>query len=269
MYPGPLALLGSMWATWNVLLLVGVFFGFFMLRGVYFGATDETLPRQLTLRYLLGVYVCALGAQWFAYAFDYGSTILPPDDTSWLRYYFHPLAGAKTLYGAILALPLAVRMAFPEQDFPRMLDRTTPALMAILAAARIGCFLQGCCYGIVSPYGFAFPRGSAVHAEQVAQGIVGLHDHSLPVLPLQFVEAAVCVGLAIWSIRAAREKRTEVFAGALVAYSLSRFTLEFLRADPVRNHLGPLSTSQWVAVFVLTTLTVRSTFAAGRRSATA
>src|SRR5689334_1011417 len=124
MYPGPIPILGAAWATWNLVFLVGTAFGYVVLRRTFPAAGIREVPSFLFLRYVGCVYVCALGAQWFAYLVDANTTVLPPEGFSAWRYYLHPLAGPKTLYGAILVLPLgaAFFVPFGRLSWRRALD---------------------------------------------------------------------------------------------------------------------------------------------------
>ncbi len=56
-------------------------------------------------------------------------------------------------------------------------DVIAPSVALGLAIGRIGCFLNGCCYGGVSdvPWAVAFPQGSPPHERQVRDGTIFLH----------------------------------------------------------------------------------------------
>jgi phosphatidylglycerol---prolipoprotein diacylglyceryl transferase len=256
-YPGPISFFGSMWATWNLLFLLGVIVGFGVLRATFRAVDSLQTTKTLALRYLICVYVCALGAQWFAYAVDANTTLLPPPGFNAWRYYFHPLAGPKTLYGAVLVLPFAALAFVPGTSvrWESIVDRSTPALFTILGFARLGCFLQGCCYGLrTDDFGLSFPVGSSVHADQYAAGLVAIDHSSLPVLPVQLASVVACFGLSLWFARKVRNNCSHVFVRTVAAYSVFRFIVEFARADAARNHMWVLSTSQWVAVAILLTV---------------
>ncbi|MBI5503153.1 MAG: prolipoprotein diacylglyceryl transferase [Deltaproteobacteria bacterium] len=114
---------------------------------------------------------------------------------------------------------------------------------------------QGCCYGIrTEALGLVFPVGSSVHADQFLAGLVRVDQPSLPVLPAQLASAAACFLLARRSWTALRERRSDVFFTTVGAYSGFRFAIEFVRADAARNQFAVLSTSQWVALVVLSAL---------------
>ncbi len=85
----------------------------------------------------------------------------------------------------------------------RLADSATPALAASAALAKIGCLLNGCCFGIPTglPWGITPPDA---HLAQIASGEIGLFDRPLPVHPTQLYEAAAAIigGLiALWLIR--------------------------------------------------------------------
>jgi prolipoprotein diacylglyceryltransferase len=81
--------------------------------------------------------------------------------------------------------------------------------------------------------------------------LIARSDAPLAVVPVQAIEAAGLFAIAAWAAARLQSGRIAVFAPALVAYSVLRFALEWLRDDPERNFLGPLSTSQWIAAAVV------------------
>ena len=201
------------------------------------------------------VVVAALGAQLFAYAFDSTTSFFPPRGHHWADYYLNPLAGPKTLYGAIVLLPVGValaRLGWRKPGFVQTLDRCTPALLLIIAMARVGCLLQGCCYGVCAPrFGVHFPTGSAVYYHHLHQGWLEAGQRSLAVVPTQAISAAVLLALSAWAYRGVRGGGAHVFAHSIALYSAYRLLIEFVRDDAVRNAVGPLSTSQWIACVIL------------------
>jgi prolipoprotein diacylglyceryltransferase len=257
MLPLRLAVGGRQIEIWDVAFLVGVAIGFLVLR-----ATFEGRPRGLALRYLVTAYVAAVGAQLFAYLFDANTTVLPPPGVHPLAYYLNPLAGPKTLYGAIAFLPLGVALVASRGaglPYGDALRRWTPATMTVLGVSRVGCLLQGCCYGIRSDrFGIPFAPRSPAHGHQVMEGLVARDRWSLPVIPTQALEAVALFAIAAWSLRRIRRNEGHVFEGAVVAYSLFRIAVEFVRDDPGRNALGPLSTSQWIGIAMLAAAAVAS-----------
>lgn len=255
MYPRDVHAFGLAIPIWDVLLVLGVVLGYGVLRRSLRARRPGPLPRALLLRWALTVYVAVLGAQLFSYAFDRGTHLRPPAGVHPLRYYLDPFAGPKTLYGAVVVLPLtAWLVSAPWRDlgYRDALAAWTPPLCAALAVARLGCFLQGCCYGIETPWGgVRFPPAGVLYETQLRAGRVGEGEWTQPVVPTQLLEAAALGGLAAWAYSRLHVPARAVFGPTVVGYSLARFGLEFVRADPVRNALGPLSTSQWIALAIL------------------
>jgi phosphatidylglycerol:prolipoprotein diacylglycerol transferase len=138
-----------------------------------------------------------------------------------------------------------------------------PAADAILARlpfgfalGKAGCFLAGCCYGRRCDGfpGVRFAVGSLAQRTQAAAGQVPAGSPSLPVHPTQLYELAF--GLLFPLLLLALERRSrrpgEVSLALYAGYSLWRFSIEFLRADPGRDAFGgPLSDSQLTALAVL------------------
>lgn len=110
--------------------------------------------------------------------------------------------------GGMLALAAALRAvcAALRLDWRRFGDRLIPLAALALVFIRLGCFMNGCCFGRVStlPWAVSFPRGSWVfwyHATH--RWIAGNALLSLPVHPLQlyFLAAALMTLTVLLSLR--------------------------------------------------------------------
>jgi phosphatidylglycerol:prolipoprotein diacylglycerol transferase len=73
---------------------------------------------------------------------------------------------------------------------------------------------------------------------------------SMPVHPTELYEAlaSLAIAVALLQLRTRRAFRGQLFLVFVGAYAVARFFLEMLRDDPERGALGPLSTSQWIAI---------------------
>jgi phosphatidylglycerol:prolipoprotein diacylglycerol transferase len=147
---------------------------------------------------------------------------------NWSQFSGHWLEAFKTwrggmsfhggLVGALLAGGIfAWRRRLP---FWALADAVAPGLALGYAIGRIGCFLNGCCYGGPThlPWGVVFQ--DADHG--------GLTPPSHPV---QLYATLINLGICALLVRLYRRKRFtgQVLVSYLVLYSLYRFGVEFLR----------------------------------------
>jgi len=119
-------------------------------------------------------------------------------------------------------------------DVLKTLDLTAPYLALGQAIGRIGCFLNGCCYGKEVPWGVYFPNlGEHVHPTQIYDA-VGL--------------------LMIFFILKWFQKHNAVKGKVFVSYlflaPLLRFVIEFFRADHTELY-GGVSLYQVVCLLLL------------------
>lgn len=96
-------------------------------------------------------------------------------------------------------------------------DLFSPVLALSQAVGRVGCWLNGCCFG---------RNGHAVQLYESA--------------------ALVALSLFLFARFARRKIEGEVFALYLIGYGLVRFALEFLRGDQTA-HMG-LTLPQWISL---------------------
>jgi phosphatidylglycerol---prolipoprotein diacylglyceryl transferase len=132
-------------------------------------------------------------------------------------------------------------------------DIVTPFLPLGHAIGRVGCFLNGCCWGAPTtmPWGVQYPKTSwGAFEQQVKDGLVDVHAKAaIPVHPTQIYEALglVCI---FFVMRFAYKRRKQPGTTALLyplLYGLLRFGVEALRGDSIRPILG-LTVSQLVAL---------------------
>jgi phosphatidylglycerol:prolipoprotein diacylglycerol transferase len=160
--------------------------------------------------------------------------------------------GGIVLYGSILGATVAFFAVWARRRFPLrpMMDVMAPAMALGIAIGRLGCFLNGCCYGDQCdlPWAVSFPGpgvgvpgnaelprpGSPPWSEQVAEGdLPATAAWSHPVHPTQIyssIDGFILLGLlsAYYPIR---RRDGEVFALLMVTYPITRFLIERLRND--------------------------------------
>lgn len=150
--------------------------------------------------------------------------------------------GGLVWYGGFLT-SLAVSAAYIKKrglSFLNVADLFFPYAALAQAIGRVGCFLNGCCYGTEAPSGCPF---------SVVFPFDTVMRH-----PAQLYSALSLLGifviLRIWQDR--RRFPGEIFLGYCLLYSLKRFLMEFLRGDNSRMLLS-MTLSQLVSLAVFGT----------------
>jgi phosphatidylglycerol:prolipoprotein diacylglycerol transferase len=195
---------------------------------------------------IVGARTAYVLENWTVYAADPQSIIRL--DQGGLIFYggFVAAAGAVVFFARRHKVPL-----------PRLFDFVVTSVPLAHALGRIGCFLNGCCFGSCTaavPH-VQFPRNSIPWLSQLRGELIDSNAAwSLPVHPVQLYEAAfnfLCFGLIVWLYR--RKLRPGIVSGVyLVLYAIGRFSLEFMRGDRGdRMAVQQLSIGQFISLLVL------------------
>jgi phosphatidylglycerol:prolipoprotein diacylglycerol transferase len=167
--------------------------------------------------------------------------------------------GGLVFYGGLIFAFLAAAWFLRTRRlaFWKVVDILSPGLAIGIAIGRIGCFLNGCCYGELSrTFGVCYPAAEnpPAYAQQLAQGLIlpGA-PYSLPVLPTQIFDSLA--GLCIFLILAGVEKRKkfdgQVFLSFVFLYAIARFITEALRYyEPQYMLFNFLTISQLISVVI-------------------
>jgi phosphatidylglycerol---prolipoprotein diacylglyceryl transferase len=147
------------------------------------------------------------------------------------------------VYGGIIGGILGgfIFCRIKKLEFLKYFDLVMPSIALAQAFGRVGCTFAGCCYGNDTDSVFHI----IFHESKFAPNDIAL----IPTQPLSsglnFLNFVVLVFLS------KRVKADGQIAGFyLIFYSAGRFILEFFRGDLVRGHIGVLSTSQFIAIFL-------------------
>ena len=163
-----------------------------------------------------------------------------------------PDSGAKGMFGALAGASGGawVVLRWRSARFIAYADSAAPGVALGYAVYRIGCFLNGCCFGTVSelPWAVTFGRGTEVFGSQVVAGILAPEaTHSLLVHPTELYHALLGVVGFILLMRAREDAPGTRLAQALFLYGSGRFVIQFFRGDAVPvwgpldiNHIGAL-----------------------------
>lgn len=203
--------------------------------------------RYLTIAAICGAFI---GARTAYLAANPATSMLNPvaffslTGGGWI--FFGGLAG-----GAIGTVLTARHFNLPVISF---FETAIPPVPLAHAVGRIGCLLNGCCFG--SRYdgicAIRFPAGApAWHQQVYQQAVTRFTLHSQPVHPVQLYEAAANLVLYIALIMLWRKNppNGQITALYAVAYGMIRFCTEFFRGDS-RLQSGPLHLAQIVSLML-------------------
>ncbi len=160
-------------------------------------------------------------------------------------FYLHE--GGLVFYGGFILATLMVILYTRKKkmDTIRVLDVFTPAMAAAHGFGRIGCFLNGCCYGRATEafWGVTAPKGTLLYYE----------TDGMPVHPVQLLETAenfILCGIFWWMLKK-NAPRGVVVSAYLAAYGLLRCFNEMLRGD--NDLFWKLTPAQWIGISMIIT----------------
>ena len=160
--------------------------------------------------------------------------------------------GGLVFYGGLIGASLACGLYARLKKIPlwKLADILAPSIALGHVFGRLGCLLNGCCYGREChlPWAITFPQTSSVESGRAPPGI--------PLHPTQIYESGLnlifYVGLA-WLYRH-KKFEGQVFANYLVGYAILRSVVETFRGDysPDQRCLGgQVTPAQVVSAFIL------------------
>lgn len=243
---------------YGVMVLLGVVAGVALAvrRGRHEGVSGETIYSLALWMFVAGV----VAARLFYVVQEWHTQFAVPGRSTVevAKHVASVTEGGLVVYGAFLGATAAF-VAFARRHGLRVLalaDLTAPSMMLGLALGRIGCFLNGCCYGGVCalPWGVAFPPGSPPFMHQVAEHQIAADSlASLPVHPTQLYSAldAALICLLLLAFAPFRRREGEVFALMISVYPVTRYLIEILRNDVPKEFLARMTISQNISLALL------------------
>ena len=148
------------------------------------------------------------------------------------------------VYGGIITgiLSILVYCRVEKLSFLTYMDMMAPAVAINQGLGRVGCFMAGCCYGKPTDlwFGVVFPENSLAPA-------------GIRLIPTQLFSAFFDIMLAVFLILITRKVKYRGMVSGLylVLYGVGRFIIEIFRDDADRGMVGPLSTSQFISIFMV------------------
>ncbi len=130
-----------------------------------------------------------------------------------------------TIYGAVLgaALGIWIYSRFSNFRFGYFVDLVAPATILAQAVGRVGCTINGCCYGMEAP---AWLPWSVVYTHPESYAPLGVALH-----PTQLYEIVFCLIVfgVLLKLRGHFKPDGSLFLTYLSLYSLWRVGIDFLR----------------------------------------
>ncbi len=192
---------------------------------------------------ITGLVFGILGARLLFVMLDWGSFAKHPIDALKLW------EGGLSLHGGMIAGILYLIWFCRKRKLSILAvgDICAPAWAIAYAVGRIGCFLNGCCYGSPCPY----PWGVRFHDENAADPAV----LTPPSHPTQLYATAFNLVFFFWLARWERKgnRQGELFYGYIAMYGFYRFIVEIFRAGTTSTFLIPslhLTDTHLISIFM-------------------
>lgn len=138
--------------------------------------------------------------------------------------------GGLVFYGGLIGASLAVIIfaRVKKVSLWKLADILAPSIALGSMFGRIGCLMNGCCFGSACslPWAIRFPRDHITHGQ--------------PVHPTEIYDALLNLTLyavLAWLFRQRRKFDGQIFAIYLMCYAVTRSTVELFRGDYSDDHL--------------------------------
>ncbi len=224
MYPEPLKFLGITFIrSYGIMLALSFILGVMLaIRRAKKARIDPNLIIDLSFVVLVAAIV---GSRFFyvIYHLDEFSNnlldIINPFHSGYVG-----IAGLSMMGGVILAIVAAFAFFYIKRKTPwSTFDAMMPAFALGVGLTRIGCFLNGCCFGLPThgPLGVVFPVGSQAEFVFDSQALI----------PTQLYESLAgfaMLGIILWSERY-KKFDGHSFWVTVALYSAWRFIIDFFR----------------------------------------
>jgi phosphatidylglycerol:prolipoprotein diacylglycerol transferase len=127
----------------------------------------------------------------------------------------------------------------------KLADALAPSIPLGYVFGRLGCFMNGCCFGTqcAAPWAVTYPRGHETFKLDAAA--------ATPVHPTQIYDSLLGLALYLFLAWLYRRKKFDgqVFAAYLICYAFARSAVERFRGDYTADHIyrGFLTPAQLVS----------------------
>jgi phosphatidylglycerol:prolipoprotein diacylglycerol transferase len=237
-------------ASYGTMVALGALFGIYI---ACVRARRNGVNPTLILDLALVVIISGLlGARLFFFVFDDLAAMAGKGLWHAFKLFINFPSGGLSFFGALaLGIPagiifLVIRLKREKGvGLWKVADIAIPSIALGVAFARIGCYLNGCCFGKVCspsfPLAQVFPPGSAPAQHWLAE-----YGWPVTVYPTQLISSLNAFLLFVVLSVLFRHRRFDgqLFCIFCIWYGISRGLIELLRADNARNVFGVLTTWQ-------------------------
>ncbi len=160
--------------------------------------------------------------------------------------------GGLVFYGGLIGASLAVIFYCAARKIPlwKLADAFAPSIALGYVFGRLGCLMNGCCYGRACslPWAVRYPIGHETYPDAGA---------ATPVHSTQVYDSLLNLGLYLFLAWLYRWKKFDgqIFAAYLVCYAVIRALVEYFRGDYTQAHIhgGFMTPAQLISVGILVT----------------
>ncbi len=151
--------------------------------------------------------------------------------------------GGLVFYGGLIGAALAggIYVRFKQLPLWKVADILAPSIALGYVFGRVGCLMNGCCYGRACdlPWAIHFPPAPDSHGVLVPHPTNGAGVH-----PTQIYDSLLNLGFYVFLAWLYRRKKFDgqVFAVYLICYALLRSFVEYFRGDYPVHYLGGVAT---------------------------
>ncbi len=182
-------------------------------------AKQEGIAPELIFNFSFLVFICGIiGARIFYILMNLNLFLADPLEMIMLQH------GGLAWFGGFIAGSASglIYLKVKKLNIFKILDLLVPFLALAQSIGRIGCLLNGCCYGRHSQFGIYFPVHDAV--------LIPTQAYSSLLLLVIFV--------ILRFLQAKPHSQGAVFFAYLFLYGIKRFAIEFFRDDSSRIFYG-------------------------------
>ncbi|QDT66157.1 prolipoprotein diacylglyceryl transferase [Calycomorphotria hydatis] len=206
---------------------------------------------------LMWVFIAGIGGARLFYLIQYRDRIFSSDMSLPQRLFtaVNLSDGGLVLFGGVLMVVVAmVVFSYRNKISPLLMaDIVVPSFFVGLMFGRIGCLLNGCCFGdrCELPWGIQFPAGSVPFSILVERGFLDpASEATFPLHPTQIYSSlnAGLLALVTSALFRLRPPHGAVLAFGLMTYPITRFLIEFIRGDEMGKFGTGLTISQLLSL---------------------